>query len=158
MKEKTTLIVYSNDLEKIFAAFNIATDAASMGMEVTMFFTFWGLNVVRKEKPVKKPVNWMKKMLGLLNRGGADRLKLSKFHMLGMGTGMMKKLMKKSNIPSIKELITLAKELGVKFVACSTSMEIMGVSKQDLIPEVDSIAGVATYLATAKESKINLFI
>ena len=158
MKEKTTLIVYSNDLEKIFAAFNIATDAASMGMEVTMFFTFWGLNVVRKEKPVKKPVNWMKKMLGLLNRGGADRLKLSKFHMLGMGTGMMKKLMKKSNIPSIKELITLAKELGVKFVACSTSMEIMGVSKQDLIPEIDSIAGVATYLATAKESKINLFI
>ncbi len=158
MKEKTTLIVYSNDLEKIFAAFNIATDAASMGMEVTMFFTFWGLNVVRKEKPVKNPVNWMKKMLGVLNRGGADRLKLSKFHMLGMGTGMMKKLMKKSNIPSIKELITLAKELGVKFVACSTSMEIMGVSKQDLIPEIDSIAGVATYLATAKESKINLFI
>lgn len=158
MSEKTTVIVFSNDLDKVLAAFNIATGAVSMGMEVTMFFTFWGLNVVRKEKPVKKPLNWMKKMLGLLNRGGADRLKLSKFHMLGMGTGMMKKLMKKSNMPSIKELISLAKELGVKIVACNTTMEIMGVSKQDLIPEIDSIAGIATYLATAKESKINLFI
>lgn len=158
MSEKATLIIFSSDLDKVLAAFNIATGAASMGMEVTMFFTFWGLNVVRKEKSVKKSLNWMKKMLGLLNRGGADRLKLSKFNMLGIGTGMMKKLMKKSNIPSIKELITLAKEVGVKIVACNTTMEIMGVSRVDLIPEIDNIAGVATYLATAKESKINLFI
>ena len=158
MSEKATIIVFSNALDKVMAAFNIATGAVAMGMEVTMFFTFWGLNVVRKEKSVNKPLDWMKKMLGLLNRGGADRLKLSQFHMSGIGTMMMKILMKKSNMPSIKELMALAKELGIKFVACNTTMEIMGVSKQDLIPEVETIAGVATYLATAKESKINLFI
>jgi len=158
MKEKVTIIIFSNDLDKVLAAFNIAIGSVSMNMDVTMFFTFWGLNVIRKEKSIKKPLNWMKRMLGLLNRGGADRLKLSKFNMLGIGTSMMKKLMKKSNMPSIKELISLAKESGVKIIACNTTMEIMGISKQDLISEVDSIAGVATYLATAKESKINLFI
>jgi len=158
MSDKTTIIVFSSDLDKVLAAFNIATGSAAMNMEVSMFFTFWGLNVVRKEKSSKKSTNWMKRMLGLLNRGGADRLKLSKFHMLGVGSGMMKKLMKGSKMPSVKELITLAKELGVKFIACNTTMEIMGISKEDLIPEVDKIAGVATYLADAKESKVNLFI
>lgn len=158
MSEKTAIIVFSNDLDKVLAAFNIATGAASMGMEVTMFFTFWGLNVIRKEKSLRKPSNWMKKMLGLLNRGGTGKLKLSKFNMAGIGTTMMKTLMKKSKFPSVKEFINIAKELGIKFVACNTTMELMGISKQDLIPEVDTIAGVATYLATANESKVNLFI
>lgn len=158
MNEKTTIIVFSNDLDKALAAFNIATGSASMGMEVTMFFTFWGLNVIRKEKSEKKPLNWMKRMLGLLNRGGADRLKLSKFDMAGIGTYMMKTLMKKSKFPSVEEFIAISKELGVKIVACNTTMELMGINKQDLIPEVDAIAGVATYLAAANESKINLFI
>jgi peroxiredoxin family protein len=156
--DKTTLIVFSDDLDKILAAFNIATGSAAMGMEVTMFFTFWGLNVIRKDKPSKRSSNWMKRLMGLLNSGGADRLKLSKFHMMGIGTGMMRALMKKSNMPAIKEMISLSKKLGVKIVACNTSMEIMGVHKEDLIPEVDIIAGVATYLENAKESKVNLFI
>ena len=156
--DKTTLIVFSDDLDKVLAAFNIATGSASMGMEVTMFFTFWGLNVIRKDKPSKISSNWMKRLLGMMNLGGADRLKLSKFHMVGIGTGMMKMLMKKSNMPSIKEMISLSRELGVKMVACTTTMEIMGIHKEDLIPEVDIIAGVATYLENAKESKVNLFI
>ena len=158
MAEKATIIVFSNDLDKVLAALNIATGAASIGMEVTMFFTFWGLNIIKKEKTSKKPRNWMKRMLGIVNKGGAERLKLSKFHMLGMGTGMMKRIMKGSNFPKVKELLSMAKEMGVKFIACNTSMEMMGIAKEDLIPEIDTIAGVASYLAKAKDSKINLFI
>ena len=97
-------------------------------------------------------------MLNLMNRGGAKRLPLSKFHMLGLGKRMMKKLMKDVNSPQVEELIVLAREFGVKFIACTTTMGMMGISKDAFIPEVDSFAGVATYLAHARESKINLFI
>jgi len=100
----------------------------------------------------------MRKMLNLMNRGGAKRLPLSKFHMLGLGKRMMKKLMKDVNSPQVEELIVLAREFGVKFIACTTTMGMMGISKDAFIPEVDSFAGVATYLAHARESKINLFI
>jgi len=93
-----------------------------------------------------------------MNRGGAKRLPLSKFHMLGLGRRMMKKLMKDVNSPQVEELIVLAREFGVKFIACTTTMGMMGISKDAFIPEVDSFAGVATYLAHARESKINLFI
>lgn len=157
-KEKATIIVFSGELDKVLAAFNIATGAAAMGMEVSIFFTFWGLNVVRKEKPTKSPSDLLKKMFGIVNRGGAKRLKLSKFHMGGIGTWMMKILMKKSMMPSVKEMVGMAHSLGVEMIACTTSMEFMGVEKEDLIDEVSRFAGVATYLAMARESKINLFI
>ncbi|MGA1823626.1 MAG: DsrE/DsrF/DrsH-like family protein [bacterium] len=157
-KESATIIVFSSDLDKVLAAFNIATGAASMGMETTMFFTFWGLNVLKKKKISKKPFDWMKRMLGMLNKGGAERLPLSKFHMMGIGTSMMKAIMKKSNFPDVKELLSMAKELGVNLIACNTSMQMMGISKEDLIPEVTMVAGVATYLAKARDSKVNLFI
>ena len=97
-------------------------------------------------------------MLNLMNRGGSKRLPLSKFHMLGMGKWMMVKLMRDAKFPSVDELIATAREAGVKFIACTTSMGIMGISKEAFIPEVDSFAGVATYLAEAKEGKVNLFI
>jgi peroxiredoxin family protein len=93
-----------------------------------------------------------------MNRGGSKRLHLSKFHMLGMGTWMMKQLMKDVNFPQLEELMAMANGMGVKFIACTTSMGLMGISKEAFIPEVDSFAGVATYLAEAKEGKVNLFI
>jgi len=123
-----------------------------------MFFTFWGLNVIKKNEGGIKSKGIMRKMLNLMNRGGAKRLPLSKFHMLGLGKRMMKKLMKDVNSPQVEELIVLAREFGVKFIACTTTMGMMGISKDAFIPEVDSFAGVATYLAHARESKINLFI
>ena len=94
----------------------------------------------------------------MMNRGGAKRLPLSKFHMLGMGKWMMQKLMNDINIPRVEELMAIAKEFGVKFIACTTSIGMMGISKDAFIPEVDTCAGVATYIADARESKINLFI
>lgn len=156
--EKATIIVFSGDLDKALAAFNLSNTAASMGMEVTMFFTFWGLDVVTKgglTRGGKSPAQWM---MGLMKRGGADRLKLSQMNMMGMGTSMMKSLMKKYRMPSIEESISLAKELGVRFIACTTSMAIMGLDESDFIDAVDDFAGAATYLSLASEGKINLFI
>ena len=157
-KEKMTIIVFSGEMDKALSAFNLAIGGATSGMEVAMFFTFWGLNVIKKNEGGIKSKGIMRKMLNLMNRGGAKRLPLSRFHMLGLGKRMMKKLMKDVNSPQVEELIVLAREFGVKFIACTNTMGMMGISKDAFIPEVDSFAGVATYLAHARESKINLFI
>jgi peroxiredoxin family protein len=127
-------------------------------MEVSMFFTFWGLNIIKRNEGPLKSKGIMRKMLNFMNRGGAKRLPLSKFHMLGLGKWMMKRLMKDTRSPSVEELLALAKEMGVKFIACTNTMGMMGISKDAFIAEVDSFAGVATYLAEAKEGKVNLFI
>ena len=158
MAEKVTLVVFSGELDKALAAFNIAIGAASMGMEVSMFFTFWGLNIIKRNEGNIRSKGIMRRMLNFMNRGGSRRLHLSKFHKIGIGTWMMKRLMKDVNFPRLEELMAMAKEMGVKFIACTTSMGIMGISKEAFIPEVDSFAGVATYLAEAKEGKVNLFI
>jgi len=157
-KESVTLVVFSGELDKALAAFNIAIGAASAGLEVSMFFTFWGLNIIKRNEGGIKSKGMMRRMLSFMNRGGSKRIHLSKFHMLGMGTWMMKRLMKDVNFPPLDELIAMAKEMGVKFIACTTSMGIMGISKEAFIPEVDSFAGVATYLAEASEGRVNLFI
>ena len=158
MSEKVTLVMFSGEMDKALAAFNIAIGAASMGMEVSMFFTFWGLNIIKKNEGSIRSKGIMRKMLNSMNRGGSKRLPLSKFHMFGLGRWMMKRLMKDVKSPQLEEMIAMAKEMGVKFIACTTSIGIMGISKDAFIPEVDSYAGVATYLAEAKEGKVNLFI
>ncbi|NQU16652.1 MAG: DsrE/DsrF/DrsH-like family protein [Candidatus Saganbacteria bacterium] len=156
-REKFNIVVYSGDLDKVLAAFILATTAASMNMEVNMFFTFWGLNVLRKKK-LTSGKNILQKMMSLLNRGGADRLPLSKFNMLGMGPAMMKILMKQSKVPAIPEMIKMAKELGVKFTACTTTLNFMGFTREDFIDGIDSFAGAATFLAEARECKVSYFI
>jgi peroxiredoxin family protein len=157
-KEKFTLVLFSGDLDKALAAFILATTAASMGMEVTMFFTFWGLNVIKRNEGPIKSKGIMRKMLNVLNRGGSSRLKLSKFNMLGMGTWMMKKLMKESKYPSIDEFIEMAKEMDIKMVPCSTSCGILGLPDDAFTDGVMSQAGAAFFLGQARESKTTLFI
>jgi peroxiredoxin family protein len=158
MAEKMTLIVFSGDMDKALAAFNVAIGGASIGMEVSMFFTFWGLNVIKKNDGPIKSKGIMRKMLNFMNRGGTKRMGLSRFHMFGMGKWMFGKLMKETKSPSLQELVTMAHQSGVKFIACTNSMGMMGLGKEAFIPEVDSYAGVATYLADAKDGRINLFI
>jgi peroxiredoxin family protein len=157
-KERVTLVIFSGELDKALAAFNIAIGAASMGMEVSMFFTFWGLNVIKRNEGSIKSKGIMRKMLNRMNRGGAKRLPLSKFQMLGLGKWMIGRLMRDVKSPPLEELIAMAKGMGIKFIACTTSMGMMGIGKEAFIPEVDSFAGVATYLAEAKDGKVNLFI
>ena len=158
MANKMTVIVFSDDLDRDLTAFILATTAGATAVETVLFFTFWGLNVIRKKKKVSRTHGFKRKLLGLLNRGGAGRLKLSRFNMLGIGTGMMKTMMKEDRIPSVEEMIALCKSMGVKIVACTTTMALMGLTRDDLIPEVDECAGAATYLGHAADSKINLFI
>ncbi|MBU1027010.1 MAG: DsrE/DsrF/DrsH-like family protein [Candidatus Margulisbacteria bacterium] len=157
-KEKATIVVFSGDLDKVYAAFIIATTAAAMGKDVSMFFTFWGLNVLRKKKFSFGAPRFLQKMFGFMNRGGAERLPLSKFHMFGLGTFFMKFLMKRYNMQKISEMIKLAKQLKIKMIACTTSIGVMGMAKEDFIPEVDEIAGASTYLGLAFEGNVNLFI
>ena len=156
--EKVTLVVFSGDLDKALAAFNIAVGAASAGMEVTMFFTFWGLNILKRNEGAIHSKGIMRRMLNSMNRGGSKRLHLSKFHMFGLGTWMMKRLMKDVNFPQLEELMDEARDLGVQYVVCTTSMGIMGLGKDAFIPEVERYAGVATYLAEAREGSVNLFV
>ena len=140
------------------AAFIIATGAAAMGMQVTMFFTFWGLNVIRKPGASSSAKDFLRRAFGFLNKGGADTLPLSKFNFGGMGTAMMKKVMKDNRMPAVPELIQTALDLDVKLIACTTTLGLLGISKETLIDGVDQLAGVSTYLAEAKDGAVNLFI
>ncbi|MEW6141677.1 MAG: DsrE/DsrF/DrsH-like family protein [Chloroflexota bacterium] len=157
-KPKLTIILFSDSLDKVLAAFNLAIGAASSGMDATIFFTFWGLNVIKRNEGGIKSKGVMRKMLNAMNRGGTKRLPLSKFHMLGMGKWMMGRLMKDIKFPDVQEMLVMAKDLGVRFVACTTTMGMMGLGKDAFVTEVDTFAGVATYLAEAGEGRINLFI
>ena len=158
-KDKLTIVMFSGDLDHALAGFTLATTAASMGMEVSMFFTYWGLNIIKKNEGKIRSRGLMKKMLNFMNRGGSKRLKLSRFNMFGLGTWMMKKLMKDANVPSLDEMITMAQEMGVKLVPCSTTCGVMGLSEKDAFREnIASLAGAAFFLKEARESKITLFI
>jgi len=156
--ERVTIVLLSGDLDRAMAAFIIATGAAAMGMKVTMFFTFWGLNTIRRKGASNQAKDWLRRMFGLLNKGGAERLPLSRFHFGGVGTKMMQKVMKQNKMPGVPELMETAMDLGVRFIACTTTMGLMGITKDTLIEGIDQFAGVTTYLAEAKHGSVNLFI
>lgn len=156
MKDKMTIILFSGELDKAIAAFTLATTAAASDMEVTIFFTFWGLNILKKEKfALSASQKLMQKMFNLLS---TSRLPISRLNIFGLGSWMMQKLMRKTNAASLQDLMKLARELGVKYIACTTSCSVLGLTGENLVSEVDEFAGAATYLVEAKEAKINLFI
>ncbi|MEN6314936.1 MAG: CoA-disulfide reductase [Clostridiaceae bacterium] len=155
-----SMIVFSNDLDKAIASFIIANGAAAMGRKVTMFFTFWGLNILRKPDNtgagrVKKDL--LSKMFGKMMPKGSAKLSLSKLNMAGIGPKMIRGLMNKKNIASLEELIDQAMKSGVNFVACNMSMDLLGIKKEELIDGV-TIGGVASFLGSAEESDMSLFI
>ncbi len=152
-----TIIVFSGDLDKVLASFIIANGARALGRPVTMFFTFWGLNALRKPEKVKVRKSFMDKMFSIMMPRGSRKLKLSKLNMGGMGTKMMQKVMKDKHVNSVEELMMQARKSGIKLVACTMSMDVMGITKEELIDGVE-FAGVATYLGDAEESNVNLFI
>ena len=156
-KNGKTIIVFDGDMDKVLASFVIANGALAMGRPVTMFFTFWGLTALRRENKVKLKKNFMEKMFGAMLPRGSKKLKLSKMNMGGMGTKMMKKIMKDKNIDSLEDMMKKAMENGVKIIACSMSMDVMGIRPEELIDGVE-IGGVGTYLGDAEESDVNLFI
>lgn len=152
-----TIIMFSGDLDKAMASLIIANGAAAMGDDVTIFFTFWGLNVLRKAQKIKVKKEFMEKMFGFMMPRGADKLKLSKMNFGGAGTAMMKSIMRKKNVNNLPQLLENAHAMGVKMIACTMSMDVMGIKEEELIEGVE-LAGVATYLGEADNSNVNLFI
>ena len=152
-----TLIVFSDDLDKALASFVIANGAASTGRKVTMFFTFWGLNVIRKERTDVVKKDTMSKMFGMMMPAGSRKLSLSNMNMMGMVTRMMRKVMRNKQIDSLESLIEQARNNGVEFIACQMSMDVMGITKEELIDGVN-VGGVATYLERAEDANVNLFV
>jgi peroxiredoxin family protein len=154
--QKCSIIVFSGDMDKVFAAFIIATTAAAMGMETTMFFTFWGLKAIQKGTPTGEGA--FGKMLSVMNRGGIDRLGPSKFNFGGAGRWMFKKMMADQGVTTLPEMLQMAIDMDVKLLACLMSMDVMEISRDDLIDEVDDVVGAATFIAEAQNSEINRFI
>lgn len=152
-----TFIMFSDDLDKVLATFVLANGAAATGKKVTIFFTFWGLNAIKKlNKPVVKK-DFFGKMFGMMLPSNSLKLKLSKLNMGGMGSRMMRYIMNKKNIDSLESLRTQAIQNGVEFIACQMSMDVMGVKREELLDNV-TIGGVATYMNRAQQANVNLFI
>ncbi|MDY6881903.1 MAG: DsrE/DsrF/DrsH-like family protein [Thermodesulfobacteriota bacterium] len=158
-ENKLSMIVFSGDLDKALAAFIIGTGAVAMGMEVVMFFTFWGTPMLRDKNKKVGGKDMMGKMFGTMLPKGVDSVKLSKMNMGGMGTAMMKSLMKKKNVASLDEMITLAGELGIRIFVCEMSMDLMGFKREEMIDYPGlTFCGVAKFLEEAMTSKIQLFL
>jgi peroxiredoxin family protein/TusA-related sulfurtransferase len=152
-----TFIMFSDDLDKALATFVLANGAASTGEKVSIFFTFWGLNVIKKTKKPKVQKDIFGKMFSMMLPSDTMALKLSKMHMMGIGSKMMRFIMKKKGIDSLESLRQQALENGVEFIGCQMSMDMMGVKAEELLDEV-TIGGVATYMERADKSNVNLFI
>lgn len=152
-----SMVVFSGDLDRALASFIIAQGAAAMGKDVTMFFTFWGLNVIRKPDAPEVKKQGLEKMFGMMMPSHAGELPLSNMNFGGVGQKMMKKVMSDKNVPSLDQMIKSAQEAGVKMVACTMSMDVMGIKEEELIDGID-LGGVAAYLGAAEGGNLNLFI
>jgi len=154
---RATIVVFSGDLDRVMAALVIATGAASMGMEVSMFFfTFWGLSVLKKERQLAGK-NVLEKAFSVMTPPGIGGLGVSKMNFAGAGALMLRKMMKDKDVASVEELFAMAREMDVRLVACTMSMDVMGVKESELIDHLE-FGGVATYLGDASDSKVTLFI
>jgi peroxiredoxin family protein len=158
-EDKLSMVVFSGDLDKIIAAFVIATGAVAMGMDAVMFFTFWGTPVLRDTKKSVGGKDIFGKMFGTMLPKGMGQVKLSKMNMGGMGTAMMKSLMKKKNVASLEQFLEMAEELGVRIFICEMTMDLMGFKREEMIDYNNlTFCGVAKFLEEAANSKIQLFI
>jgi peroxiredoxin family protein len=155
-KKKLSMIIFSGDMDKLFAAFVIATGAAASNMDVTMFFTFWGLRALKKKARTGKSL--FGRLLGLFYGGDINRASPSKMSFGGIGRWMFKKMMKAKNVPSLAELRKMAIDLGVKLYGCQMSMAVMEIPKETMIDEVAQCVGVATFIEQAQQSDVTLFI
>lgn len=154
--DRASVIVFSGDLDRVLAGFIIATGAATMGLEVSMFFTFWGLGAL-KERRILEGKSLAERMMAMMTPGNSLELSPSKMAFFGAGAVMLRQMMRDKDVTSLEELITLSQELGVKLVACEMSMDVMGIKQQELRADVQ-LGGVATFLADAVKSKVSLFI
>ncbi|MHB8158834.1 MAG: DsrE/DsrF/DrsH-like family protein [Desulfocucumaceae bacterium] len=157
LSNKKTIVMFSGDLDKAMAGLIIANGAAAMGDDVTMFFTFWGLNILRKPEKMAIKKGFLEGMFGWMMPRGSEKLGLSKMNFGGMGALMMKKIMSDKKVNTLPELLASAQAMGVKMIACTMSLDVMGLRPEELIDGLE-YAGVASYLGEADEAGVNLFI
>jgi peroxiredoxin family protein len=157
-EDRATIVVFSGDLDKVLASFVIATGAAAAGLETSMFFTFWGLCALKKDGASAPATRTLKeKMFAMMTPSGSKALGVSRMNFFGVGAMMLRAMMQEKGIASLEELMDVAKDLGIKIIACTMSMDAMGVSKEELIDNLE-YGGVATYMADASRSKVTLFV
>jgi peroxiredoxin family protein len=155
-EDRVSLIVFSGDLDRVLAAFVIATGAVAMGQQVSMFFTFWGLSVLKKDNQISGKTLFQK-MMALMSPGSSKSLPVSKMNYFGVGAKMLRSMMKEKNVSSLEEMISLARDLGVRMIACEMSRDVMGISESELVGGLEC-GGVATFLADSLKSRTSLFI
>jgi peroxiredoxin family protein len=155
-EDRVSLIVFSGDLDRVLAAFIIATGAAAMGQQVSMFFTFWGLSVLKKGSQLSGKTLFQK-MMALMSPASSKSLPVSKMNYFGVGARMLRSMMKAKNVNSLEEMISLARELGVRMIACEMSRDLMGIKESELVAGLEC-GGVASFLADSLKSRTSLFI
>jgi peroxiredoxin family protein len=155
--DAATIVVFSGDLDKALAGFVIATGAAAAGLETSMFFTFWGLSVLKKKGAAGGPKSLMERMFAMMTPSSSEGLGTSKMNYFGLGAVMLRRMMKDKGIATLEELIAVARDMDVKMIACTMSMDAMGVSQEELVDGL-TYGGVATYMADAARSRVTLFI
>ena len=155
-EDRVALVVFSGDLDKVLGAFVIATGAAAMGQQVSMFFTFWGLSVLKKDTELSGKTVFQK-MMAVMSPGSSQSLPVSKMNYFGVGAKMLRAMMKEKNVSSLEEMIALAQELGVRMIACEMSRDVMGIKGSELVAGVEC-GGVAAFLADSLKSRTSLFI
>lgn len=155
-KDKVAIVVFSGDLDRVLASMIIATGAASFGKQVSVFFTFWGLNAIKKKKRLDNK-NFKQKLFAFLNPSNYTQLPVSKMNFFGIGSAMLKSMMKDKNVNTLEDLIKIAKDMGIKFIACEMSKEVLGIEDDELLDGVES-GGVAYFLSHSLNSSMTIFI
>ena len=155
-EDRVTIVVFSGDLDRVLAAFIIATGAAAMGQQVSMFFTFWGLSVLKKGNSFEGKTVFQK-MMAMMSPGSSQALPVSKMNYFGVGAKMLRSMMKEKNVCSLEELISLARDMGVRMIACEMSRDVMGIQESELAEGLEC-GGVATFLGDSLRSRTSLFI
>lgn len=155
-EDRVALVVFSGDLDRVLAAFVIATGAAALGQQVSMFFTFWGLSVLKKDKQISGK-SLFQKMMTVMTPGSSVGLPVSKMNYFGVGAKMLRSMMKRKNVSSLEEMIALAREMGVRMIACEMSRDVMGINDSELVDGLEC-GGVASFLADSLKARTSLFI
>ena len=154
---RLTMVVFSGDLDKVTASLIIATGAVGMGLDVSMFFTFWGLSALKKQSAKRHRRDFYERMFAAMTPTGTQAMGVSKLNFGGMGAIMLRRMMKNKEITSVEELMDLARESGVRMIACTLSMDVLGITTDDLVDGIE-LGGVGAYLGDAAKSRVTLFI
>jgi peroxiredoxin family protein len=156
-EDRAALVVFSGDLDRAIAAFVIATGAAAAGLETTIFFTFWGLSILKKKNAAASKKDLMQKMFAVMTPSSSESLGVSKMNYFGIGATMLRSMMKRQGVSSLEEMVELARDLGVRMMGCTMSMDVMGIDKDELFDGIE-LGGVAAFMGEASRARVSLFI